>query len=109
MVPSRRLRSVTIQNVGIVTDHVSMHHGQSTASEKMLWEMSHPTNTRAPSAPTLSPAQNQRGKGTPPSSSTPIVMTTGQAMRPIKLLASPKTEPCHESRFVEHFTSTPML
>ena len=75
----------------------------------MLCAMSQPTKTRAPATPTLKPIQNQRANVAPASSATPIVMTTGQAIRPMNGFGKPKSEPCHESRFTLHPTSTPTL
>ena len=75
----------------------------------MLCAMSQPTNTSAPATPTLRPIQNQRENCAPARIATPIVMTTGQAIRPMNGLGKPKTDPCHESRFTLQPTSTPTL
>src|SRR5665647_1763694 len=90
----------------MVTDQVTMHHGQRTSSTKMLWLISQITSAIAPAVPMLKPIHNQRANRAPARMAAPIVITTLQAAMPMSALGKLKMEPCQEARLVPHPNST---
>src|SRR5690606_25897096 len=95
----------THQNTGIVTDHVTMHHGHRVPSTEMLWPMSHSTNAIAAATPTAKATQSQSAMRMPKNRQTPTSITADQPTRPSNGLGKPSSDPCHDSRFAPHCTS----
>ena len=103
--PTRTRCTATAKNVGIVTDHVTMHQGQRVASTKMLCEMSQRTKAKAAVTPSPNSTQNHRAKRAPASSAAPTTIGATQPVRPRIGFGNPNTDPCADSRFLPHWTS----
>src|SRR5690554_7146524 len=80
--PAAALWRVTVQNSGMVTAQVTMHHGQRVPSTKMLWDINQATKASAPATPTLKEIQNQGARSMPTSTRHPTVTTAAQPTRP---------------------------
>src|SRR6478752_10154300 len=88
----------------MVTDHVTMHHGHSVPSTKMLWLMSQMTKPNAKAMPAQKTIQNQRANRAPARIAMPTTMGAIHPVSPRIGLGKPNTLPCAESRFLVHCT-----
>jgi len=91
---------------GIVTDQVTMHHGQRVPRAKMLCPISQHTKAKAKAMPAQNASQNQRLKRAPARIAAPTTIGATQPANPRIGLGNPNTLPCHDWRLAVHCTRT---
>lgn len=100
------VQNVATQNSGIAANQVTMHHGHRVPRTNTDWLNSQITKAKAPAVPMTNARQNQLAKRAPARMPIPIVMTTDHAIKPMRGLGKPKSDPCQEPRFLPHCTMT---
>src|SRR3954462_2624071 len=104
MFPSLRLNSVTAQNVGMVTSHVTMHHGHRTLRTVTDWVMRKITRASAATTPRLKSIQYHLANRAPARIPTPTAIVAVHPAIPSSGLGKPRRDPCHDDRLVEQLT-----